>query len=65
MLIEAWGLRASYARERLLSRPEVAEAWFHEEYEPVVEVLNEGTSSAARALRPSGTCGSRCFAICC
>jgi hypothetical protein len=40
-LIEAWGLRASYAREQLLSRPEVAEAWFREEYEPVVEVLSE------------------------
>jgi hypothetical protein len=41
VLIEAWGLRASYARERLLSRGEIAEAWFHEEYEPVVQVLNE------------------------
>ncbi|HET6870928.1 MAG TPA: hypothetical protein VFH80_33770 [Solirubrobacteraceae bacterium] len=40
-LIEAWGLRASYARERLLSRPEIARAWFHEEYEPVVRALNE------------------------
>ncbi len=41
VLIEAWGLRASYARERLLSRAEIAESWFHEEYEPVVKVLNE------------------------
>ena len=40
-LVEAWGLRASYARHQLLSRPEVAEAWFREEYEPVVEVLAE------------------------
>jgi hypothetical protein len=40
-LIEAWGLRASHARERLLSRAEIAEAWFREEYEPVVEVLSE------------------------
>ncbi len=40
-LVEAWGLRASYARERLLSRSEIAQAWFHEEYEPVVHVLNE------------------------
>ena len=40
-LIEAWGLRASYAREQLLSRAEVAQAWFREEYEPVVEVLSE------------------------
>jgi hypothetical protein len=41
MLVEAWGLRASYARERLLSRREIAESWFIEEYEPVVEVLRE------------------------
>jgi hypothetical protein len=40
-LIEAWGLRASYARERLLSREEIAELWFREEYEPVVQVLRE------------------------
>jgi hypothetical protein len=40
-LIEAWGLRASHARERLLSRAEIAEAWFHEEYEPVVQALSE------------------------
>ena len=40
-LIEAWGLRASYARECLLSREEIAEAWFRDEYEPVVEVLSE------------------------
>lgn len=46
-LIEAWGLRASYARERLLSRAEIAEAWFHEEYEPVVESLNEAQAGGA------------------
>ena len=40
-LVEAWGLRASYAREHLMSREEIAEAWFHEEYEPVVDVLVE------------------------
>jgi hypothetical protein len=40
-LIEAWGLRASHAREQLLSREEIAEAWFREEYEPVVAVLSE------------------------
>jgi hypothetical protein len=40
-LIEAWGLRASHAREQLLTRAEIAEAWFHEEYEPVLEVLSE------------------------
>ena len=40
-LVEAWGLRASYAREHLMTRPEIAEAWFHEEYEPVLAVLRE------------------------
>ncbi len=40
-LVEAWGLRASHDRERLLSRREMALAWFTEEYQPVVEVLNE------------------------
>jgi hypothetical protein len=39
--IESWGLRASYARERLLTREEIADAWFHEEYLPVVEVLSD------------------------
>jgi hypothetical protein len=39
-LVEAWGFRASHARERLLSREEMALAWFTEEYEPVVEVLD-------------------------
>ena len=40
-LVEAWGLRASHAREHLLSRAQMARAWFEEEYEPVVEVLRE------------------------
>ena len=40
-LVEAWGFRASHAREHLLSREEVAVAWFIEEYEPVLAVLLE------------------------
>jgi hypothetical protein len=40
-LVEAWGFRASHCRGRLLSREEMAAAWFHEEFEPVVEVLEE------------------------
>ena len=40
-LIEAWGFRASHAREHLLSREEMAAAWFNEEYEPVTRVLHE------------------------
>lgn len=40
-LVESWGLRRSYEREHLLSREEIAAAWFHEEYEPVLQVLRE------------------------
>jgi hypothetical protein len=40
-LIESWGLRRSYEHDRLLSRSEIARAWFDEEYEPVLEVLRE------------------------
>jgi hypothetical protein len=40
-LVEAWGYRASHAREQLLSRPEMARAWFEEEYEPLVRTLRE------------------------
>jgi hypothetical protein len=40
-LVESWGFRASHAREHLLSRPEMARAWFDEDYEPVVNVLVE------------------------
>jgi hypothetical protein len=40
-LVEAWGYRASLAREQLLSRDEMARAWFEEEYEPVVKALRE------------------------
>jgi hypothetical protein len=40
-LVEAWGLRASHARGHLLSREDIALAWFREEYEPVVDALAE------------------------
>jgi hypothetical protein len=39
--VEAWGFRAIQARGEYMSREEVAEAWFREEYEPVVEMLRE------------------------
>ena len=39
--VEAWGFRAIQRRGELMSRAEVAETWFHEEYEPVVEMLRE------------------------
>jgi hypothetical protein len=43
-LVEAWGFRASHARERLLSREEMARAWFDDEYKPVVELLRGAES---------------------
>jgi hypothetical protein len=39
--VEAWGFRAIQDRGELMTRAEVAEAWFRNEYEPVVEMLRE------------------------
>ena len=39
--VEAWGFRAIQARREGMSRHEVAEAWFRDEYEPVIEMLRE------------------------
>jgi hypothetical protein len=39
--IEAWGYRAEQDRDERMSRAEVAEAWFDDEYVPVVEMLRE------------------------
>jgi hypothetical protein len=39
--VEAWGFRASQAHGEQLSRQQVAESWFRDEYEPVVEMLRE------------------------
>ena len=41
MLVEAWGFRASHERGELLSRHEMAAQWFRDEYEPVVQALQE------------------------
>ena len=46
-LVESWGFRASHARGRLLSREEMALAWFTEEYEHVVRVLRESDAGGA------------------
>ncbi len=46
-LVESWGFRASHFRERLLSRREMAEAWFRDEYEPVTAVLAEAGAGGA------------------
>jgi hypothetical protein len=39
--VEAWGFRAIQDRGELMSRAEVAMAWFVEEYEPVITLLQE------------------------
>jgi hypothetical protein len=39
--VEAWGFRVSQARREWMSRGEVAEEWFRDEYTPVVEMLRE------------------------
>jgi hypothetical protein len=39
--VEAWGARAMRARRELMSREEVAAAWYEEEYLPAVELLRE------------------------
>jgi hypothetical protein len=39
--VEAWGYRAEQDRHAQMSRAEVAQAWFDEEYVPVVEMLRE------------------------
>jgi hypothetical protein len=39
--VEAWGFRAMQGRGELMSREEVAEAWFRDEYKPVVQMLSE------------------------
>jgi hypothetical protein len=41
--VEAWGFRASQARDERMSRQEVADAWFRDEYEPVLERLREAS----------------------
>jgi hypothetical protein len=39
--VEAWGFRSIQATGELMTRAEVAQAWFQEEYEPVVAMLRE------------------------
>ena len=45
--VEAWGFRAMQHRGTYMDRPEVAQHWFAEEYEPVVELLKAGDLIAA------------------
>ncbi len=39
--VEAWGFRLMQALERPMDRGEIAEAWWRDEFEPVVEALRE------------------------
>jgi hypothetical protein len=39
--VEAWGFRVMQKHQELMSRSRVAELWFRDEYEPVVEILRE------------------------
>jgi hypothetical protein len=39
--IEAWGFRVMQGHGQLMTREQVAERWFNDEYEPVVEMLRE------------------------
>jgi hypothetical protein len=39
--VEAWGFRLCQERGQLLSREEVAAAWFRDDYEPIVAALRE------------------------
>jgi hypothetical protein len=40
--VEAWGFRAMQSRGTYMDRREVAQLWFANEYEPVVEMLRSG-----------------------
>jgi hypothetical protein len=40
-LVEAGGFRESHARGRLLSREELAEQWYHDQFEPIVAAMRE------------------------
>ena len=53
--VEAWGFRAVQARRQEMSRSDVAEAWFKEEYEPVVDMLREAD------LIPKGTSDTEAY----
>jgi hypothetical protein len=39
--VEAWGFRFIQARREFISREEIAEAWFREDYEPIVAAIRD------------------------
>ena len=62
--VESWAFRASQAEGRLLSRAAAAQAWFHEEYMPVADALDE-LGIGGQGQRPRASSGSHCCAISC
>jgi hypothetical protein len=46
--VEAWGFRAMQGTGQFMTREEVAERWFHEDYEPIVATLREAGMIGAR-----------------
>jgi len=57
--VEAWGFRAMQGLGEFMTREEVAEQWFHQEYVPVVDMLRDadliGSGTEAQAyLRVAG-----------
>jgi hypothetical protein len=58
--VEAWGFRETQARGEPMTRDEVAEAWFNDDYEPIVEALREvemirpGESETEAYMRVTG-----------
>jgi hypothetical protein len=46
--VEAWGFRAIHATGQFMTREQVAEAWFREDYGPIVDALREAGMIGAR-----------------
>ena len=67
--VEAWGFRAIQDLGEVMTRAEVAEAWFRDEYEPVVELLREaeltGKGTETEAYMRCHICATCCCARTC
>jgi hypothetical protein len=46
--VEAWGFRAMQARREFMTREQVAELWFREEYDPAIELLRHADLIGSR-----------------
>ena len=57
--VEAWGFRTMQARGEFMTREEVADAWFTEDYLPIVDALRESD------LVPGGTETERYMRVTC